>query len=111
VREKARRLGRDSSVGIATGWTVRVRFSVVQHFSLLHSVETDSGAYPASYPVGTGAISPGAKRQGREADHLSLSSAEVKKGGAIPPLHHIKHRDFTFNFYDELAIYGVALAL
>jgi hypothetical protein len=30
----------------------------------------------------------GIKRQGREADHLPPSSAEVKKGGTIPPLHH-----------------------
>jgi hypothetical protein len=53
-----------------------------------------------------GAISPGVKRPGREADHSSPSSAEVKNGGAIPPLppmsswHSaklIKHREnFTF---------------
>jgi hypothetical protein len=36
-----------------------------------------------------GALSPGVKRQEREADHLPPSSAEVKKGGAIPPLPHI----------------------
>jgi hypothetical protein len=30
----------------------------------------------------------GMKRQGREADHSSLYSAEVKNGGAIPPLHN-----------------------
>jgi hypothetical protein len=29
---------------------------------------------------------PGVKRQGREADHSSPSSAEVKKGGAIRSL-------------------------
>jgi hypothetical protein len=32
------------------------------------------------------AHSPGVKRQRREADHLSQPSAEVKNGGAIPPL-------------------------
>jgi hypothetical protein len=35
--------------------------------------------HPASYTMGTGDLSPGLKRQGREA---------VKKGGAIPPLPH-----------------------
>jgi hypothetical protein len=30
------------------------------------------------------AVSPRVKRQGREADHSSLST-EVKKGGAVPP--------------------------
>jgi hypothetical protein len=32
---------------------------------------------------------PGLKRPGREADHSHPSSAEVKNGGAIPPLPHI----------------------
>jgi hypothetical protein len=55
--------------------------------------------------MGTGAIFPGLKPPGREADH-SPSSAEVKNSGAIPPLPHrfschstslINHRDnFTF---------------
>jgi hypothetical protein len=31
-----------------------------------------------------GALSPGVKRGGREADHSPPPSAEVKKGGAIP---------------------------
>jgi hypothetical protein len=36
-----------------------------------------------------GAVSPGVKRLGREADHSPPSSAEVKNGGAIPPLSHM----------------------
>jgi hypothetical protein len=36
-----------------------------------------------------GALSPGVKRQGREADSSSPSSAEVTKGGGIPPLSHM----------------------
>jgi hypothetical protein len=44
--------GRDSSVGIATGWTARVRFPAVRDFSLLHSVQTGSEVHPASYPMG-----------------------------------------------------------
>jgi hypothetical protein len=48
------------------------------------------------------ALSAEVKRPGREADHSLPSSAEVKKGGAIPPLPNmsswlsaylIKHRD------------------
>jgi hypothetical protein len=50
--------------------------------------QTDSGAHPASYPRSTGAFFPGVNQQGHEADHSALSSAEVKKGGAIPPLSH-----------------------
>jgi hypothetical protein len=55
--------------------------------SLLHSVRTGSGAHPASCPGGWGgAISPGVKRPGREADPSPPSIAEVKNDGAIPPL-------------------------
>jgi hypothetical protein len=45
---------------------------------------------------------PGVKRPGSEADHSPPTSAEVKSGGAIPPLPHrsswrgaevVKHRD------------------
>jgi hypothetical protein len=35
-----------------------------------------------------GALSLGVKWPRREADHSSPSSAEVKNGGAIPPLSH-----------------------
>jgi hypothetical protein len=49
---------RDSSIGIATGYRLEtgVRFPVgARNFSPLHSFQTGSGAYPASYPMGTGA--------------------------------------------------------
>jgi hypothetical protein len=36
-----------------------------------------------------GALSPGVKQPRREADHSPPSSAEVKNGGAIPPLPHV----------------------
>jgi hypothetical protein len=36
-----------------------------------------------------GALSPGVKRQGRVADHLAPTSAEVKQRGAIHPLSHV----------------------
>jgi hypothetical protein len=47
--------------------------------SFLHVVQTGSGAYPASCPMGPGALSPRVKRQEREADHSPPASAEVKK--------------------------------
>jgi hypothetical protein len=64
------------------GWTTEVsefesRYG--QEFPLLHVVQTGSGAHQASYPMGTGALSPGVKRPSREADHSSPICAEVKK--------------------------------
>jgi hypothetical protein len=44
-----------------------------------------SGAHPASYPMVPGALSPGLKQQGREADHSPPTSAEVKKMWITPP--------------------------
>jgi hypothetical protein len=52
----------------------------VRGFPLLHNLQTVSGAHLASYPMGTGALSPGVKWQEREADHSPPSSAEVKNG-------------------------------
>jgi hypothetical protein len=75
---------RDSSVGIALGYGLddrgsRVRFLAgAGNFSLHHRVQNGSGAHPASYPMGTVGSFPGVKRPGREADHSSPSSAEVK---------------------------------
>jgi hypothetical protein len=51
-------------VAIATGWTALVRFPAVLDLSLLHSVQTGSGAHPASYPMGTGGSFPGCKEVG-----------------------------------------------
>jgi hypothetical protein len=49
-------------------------------------------------------LSPGAKRPGFEADHSRQCSAEIKNGGAIPPLIIInKHRDTsTFTGFNAL---------
>jgi hypothetical protein len=52
----------------------------------LHSVQIDSGALPASYPVGVGGSFPAVKRLGRDADHTPPASAEAKNDGAILPL-------------------------
>jgi hypothetical protein len=70
----------DGSVGIALGYGMDDRGSRVQlpvgagNFSLHHSVQSGSGAHPASYPMGTRGSFPG-----READHPPPSSAEVKE--------------------------------
>jgi hypothetical protein len=57
-----------------TGWTARARFpAVARYISLLHNVQTSSGAHPVSYTMGTGS---------------SFISADVKNGGAITPLLH-----------------------
>jgi hypothetical protein len=42
-------------------------------------VQTGSEVHPTSFPMGTGALSPGVKRPGREVDYSPPTSAEVKK--------------------------------
>jgi hypothetical protein len=80
---------RNSSVGIATGWMAGVRFPArATDFSLLHRVQTSSGAHPVPVQRVPGALSSGVKLPGHEADHSSPSSAEVKNRGSMPPLTH-----------------------
>jgi hypothetical protein len=55
-------------------------------FFSLHKVQTGSGAHPASYLIGNGALTPEVKWHGPEADHSLPSSTEVKKGGVTIPL-------------------------
>jgi hypothetical protein len=61
---------RDSSVGIALGYGMddrgsRFRFPAgTGNFSLHHRVQNGSGAYPASYPMGTRGSFPGGKAAG-----------------------------------------------
>jgi hypothetical protein len=76
-------MDRDSSVGIATGWTAGVRFPVgARDVSVIHIIQTGSGAQSPIQSI------PGevVKRSGHEADHSPPSSAEDKNGGAILPL-------------------------
>jgi hypothetical protein len=73
---------RDSSPDIATS-------PVAQGFSFLQSFQTDPGAHLVSYSMDRGALSTGVKRPGREADHSSPSTAEVKKDEAIPQFPHM----------------------
>jgi hypothetical protein len=50
-----------------------------EDFSSSPSVQTGSGAHPASYPMGTGGLSPGVKRgRGVTLTTHPQSSAEVK---------------------------------
>jgi len=72
-------VGRDSSVGIATrygldGPGIESRWGT--RFSAL--VQTEPGAHPASYTMGTGSF-PGVKRPERGADLPPSSSAKVKE--------------------------------
>jgi hypothetical protein len=62
-------------------------------FSLLHSVQTSSGAHSASCPMGAVGSTPGVKQSGREADHSPPSSAEVKVELYLHTPVLIKHRD------------------
>jgi hypothetical protein len=69
-------------------------------FSLRHSVQTDSGAHPTSYPKDTGGgggggggLMPGIKRQGREeAWYSPPSSAEVMNGWSYTSTPHTSPR-------------------
>jgi hypothetical protein len=81
-----------SSMGTATGYgldgrgsipgRVKRRFSTPQYPDRLWSPPSIlSNGY-------WGVLSPGVKQLGREADHSTSSGAEVKNGGAIPPLPH-----------------------
>jgi hypothetical protein len=80
------------------GWTAVVVFQAgARDVSLFQSVWTVSGAHPASHLIDTrGPFSGGMKLPGLEADHSPPSSAEVKNGGAIPPLHYMSEDNFTF---------------
>jgi hypothetical protein len=75
------------SAGLRAGRSSRVRFPAgTGNFSFHHRVQNGSGAYPAPYPMGTGALSLGVKRLGCEADRSPPYSARSRMCGAIPPL-------------------------
>jgi hypothetical protein len=66
-----------------------VQFSIGEReFSVFHSIQTGSGALPASYPMSIGCSFLGTQ-PGHIAGHSLPPSAKVKNGGAIPPLHHM----------------------
>jgi hypothetical protein len=84
----------DSSVSTVIGYRLYIQASFLEEagdFSLPHSIQTGSGVHPFSHPMGTRGSFPWGggrlKQVGHETDHSPPSSVEVKKDGAIPPLH------------------------
>jgi hypothetical protein len=60
------------------------RCTYQQDFSLLHVIQTGSGAHPASYPMGTGTSFPGGKAdEGWSWPHLQLVPRSRKCGSNI----------------------------
>jgi hypothetical protein len=71
-------------VGIVTGYGfddkgVEVEVPVRSRFFHLQIVQTGSGVYLTSSPMGTWGSFPRVKWPGREADHSTSASSEVKK--------------------------------
>jgi hypothetical protein len=80
----SRNWNRDSTVGIATGYGLDDRgFGVRVHVGsrIFFSTSSRLALWATQPPIQwePGALSPGIKRQGREADHSSPAIAEVKK--------------------------------
>jgi hypothetical protein len=109
TKDTVRSTSRDSSVSITTGYGLDGRRSILGKGEIfLFSTASRAAQGSAQPPIQwvSGAVSPGVKRPGREADNSPPSSADVKNCGAIPPLHHthswhsvylIKHiNKFTF---------------
>jgi hypothetical protein len=71
----------------ATGRMDGVRFPQGQAISLLHNVQTGSGAHRTS--SGYQGSLPGVKRSGREGNHSPQSGAKDKIGGPVPPLPYL----------------------
>jgi hypothetical protein len=67
---------------------VVVRFPAEVKIFLFTAFRPTLGPHPASCPMGT-PVSSGVRRPGCEADHSLPSSAEVKNGGAVPPVPHM----------------------
>jgi hypothetical protein len=91
---------RDSSVGIATGYGLDDRGVGVRVpegsriFSMSFRPFLESTKLPIQWV--RGALSLGVKRPGREAEHSTPASAEVKKiwiYTSTPPYALVKHRD------------------
>jgi hypothetical protein len=81
----------DSSAGIATGYGlanrgVVARVPVGSRILFSPRRQTGSGGLPNPIQWVPGALSPGVKRQGLEADHSHPTRAKVKKMWIIHPL-------------------------
>jgi hypothetical protein len=85
------KLTRDISVNIATRKWARQPKSCSSilgkgqgFFSIIYSLVLGNTQPPIQWEMS--AVPPGVKQQGYEADYSPPSSAEIKHGGAIPPL-------------------------
>jgi hypothetical protein len=90
----------DSAVGIAIGWGSPSR---VKNFVFSTSCSPSLGPSQTRIQRELGALSPGVKWLGREADHSFQT--RPRRCGSVHPLPHtsewcrawlVKHRDFTF---------------
>jgi hypothetical protein len=89
----------DSSVDIATDYRLEDRGSIPCRdliFSLLHSVQTGSGANTAPIQWLPGALPKGIKRPERGADHSPRPNAEVPHTSSWRGALLIKQRDVSF---------------
>jgi hypothetical protein len=85
IEDYAIMMSRGSSGGIVSDYglddrAIEIRSPTgAEDFSSSPCVQTGCGAYPASYPMGTGGRFPRGKAwPGRDADHSPPSSAKVK---------------------------------
>ena len=69
---------------------------------LLQSVQISSGAHLASCSTGSGALSPGAKRWGRESDHSHLTSRLRIRGTSLRSSHVFMGWCFIFFLFFPL---------
>ena len=98
-------VGRDSSVGIATGYGLDCPRSETRWGARFSApVQTGPGAHPASYTMGTGSF-PGVKGSGRGVDHPHHLASRLKKEQSYtstPPLglrgSFYGEIYFTYNF-------------
>jgi hypothetical protein len=110
----------DRVVGTATSYglddrEVGVRVPVGSR-SFLHVVQTGSGVHTTSYQIGAGALPPGVKRPGREAEQSPPTSAEVMKMWIYTSTPHTpswrsvlsaEHRDFTLGLRFSTELYYI----
>jgi hypothetical protein len=76
----------NTSVPDPTGWTIMGSSPRNSN----KTVQTGSGAHPASYSVGTDALSPCVKWPGREVDHIPTSSTDLKNEWSYTSTHPIR---------------------
>jgi hypothetical protein len=97
---------RDSAIG------VRFRVPEGSEFSLLHVVQTVSGAHHISFSMGTGDSFPEVNRRGREADHSPPTSFEVIKTWtytSTPPYAFIQDERQLFSFLGRINLQTILI--